>query len=45
MKKLKIKIRGFTLTELMAVIVITGVLASLAVPKLQNVIERMRAQE
>ncbi len=43
--KLKISKKGFTLGELMVVVVIVGVLVSIAVPQYGAAIERMRAAE
>ena len=37
--------KGFTLAEIITVVIITGVLASLAIPKLTGTIERVRAAE
>lgn len=48
MKKLKVLLKdesGFTLTELLVVIVIIGLLAALAIPKFMNVITKAKTTE
>ena len=45
MKELRKNVKGFTLLELLIVIVILGVLAGLAIPMYQAQIERSRGQE
>lgn len=43
--RLKTKDRGFTLMEILVVMIVLGVVATLAVPSYNMVVERMRAKE